>query len=169
MISSVSSALQASYMVKESGTLVRGARHFGRNWTADLIEEIIDFEDNEYIEEIFGHSSVECINQFALKTSLGKTHTFGADNIFEESSTEFNIIAKSDQHFSTLRCTVGQYLITLDFEELSKATEQHSRKSKTSASKNEKNTSNSPANQRNSVIYSPNFCRNSAKRYYNLL
>ena len=99
--------LQASYLVKESGILVQGAWHIGRDWLSDLSEELVSLEEEEYIEEVFGLRANECITQLGLKTSLGKTYLFGSEEFQEEGAQEFTFIAKKGFQFATLRCAVG--------------------------------------------------------------
>ena len=147
--------LQASYIIKESDTVVQGARHFGRNWISELYEEVIDFENDEYIEEIFGDRSSESIIRFGIKTSLGKTYIFGShDALLDEETVEFDYRAQSNNHFATLRCSVDSYLQSIDFEEIPKSNtepKQASLVENIMVSKDEKNL------HKNAPKFSPTF------------
>jgi len=99
--------LQAVYWIYGYNQIVAGPQNFGKE-PIGAKTDVIKFEDNEYIVEIFGRNG-DVYDHFGIRTTAGRSWEFGGSG-----GNPFSLKAPYGKHFNGLRGGFGGHIHNLN-------------------------------------------------------
>lgn len=96
--------LQAVYNLTGTNQAIKGKENFGREVGSNAKFETINFNDDEYLIEIFGRHG-DIYDRIGFRTSTGNSYEFGGFG-----GNPFTIKAPSGKHFNILRGGLGGHI-----------------------------------------------------------